>query len=164
MHTQKPDRLLRKYLVHFERFFHSTVANLNKIGTAEFGQIMLLHVYTYILFRYEKELHPTYWANIRQGAVYGVFVGWLSLSSFIVYSVGFIFGSMLMSFENENTLNISDIIIVSFLYPYINWQYFFRLSPFLRKLRDISVLSVLSFNHFRKLEVQRHQYFNLLMR
>ena len=67
-------------------------------------------------FRYEKELHPTRWSSVRQGAIFGVFVGWLSLLTYIVYSVGFIFGSILMSYENHNTFTISDILVVSDLY------------------------------------------------
>jgi hypothetical protein len=58
-------------------------------------------------------LHPTRWSNIRQGTVYGLFVGWMSLTTYIVYSVGFIFGSLLMADEDHKKLNISDILVVS---------------------------------------------------
>jgi hypothetical protein len=72
-----------------------------------------------ITFRYERELHPTRWSSIRQGALVGVFVGWLSLLSYLVYAVGFIFGSILMSSKSNNTFNISDILVVSALYQKI---------------------------------------------
>ncbi|CAF1156838.1 unnamed protein product, partial [Rotaria sordida] len=62
--------------------------------------------------RYEKELNPTGRSSIRQGAVFGVYVGCLSLISYLVYAVGFIFGSLLMSSKSHNSLNISDIIII----------------------------------------------------
>ena len=52
---------------------------------------------------------------MRQGAIYGVFIGWWSFINYVVYSVGFIFGSILMSYENHNTLNLGDTIIVSVL-------------------------------------------------
>jgi hypothetical protein len=70
----------------------------------------------YLTFRYERELYPTRRSSIRQGAVYGLFVGWMSLLTYIVYSVGFIFGSLLMAHEDHEKLNISDILVVSDLY------------------------------------------------
>ncbi|CAF2124172.1 unnamed protein product, partial [Rotaria magnacalcarata] len=62
--------------------------------------------------RYERELYQTRWSSIRQGAIFGIFVGWLSFTTYIVYSVGFIFGSIFMSYEQDNIINISDILIV----------------------------------------------------
>ncbi|CAF1113459.1 unnamed protein product [Rotaria sordida] len=62
--------------------------------------------------RYERELHLTRWSSVRQGAIFGVFMGWLSLLTYIVYAVGLIFGSILMSYENHNTLSISDILVI----------------------------------------------------
>ena len=68
------------------------------------------------MFRYEKELETTLWSSIRQGATYGIFTSWISFISYIVYAVGFIFGSILMSYKSSNTLNISDILVVSISY------------------------------------------------
>ncbi|CAF1262542.1 unnamed protein product [Rotaria sordida] len=62
--------------------------------------------------RYEKELHSTRWSSIRQGAVFGVYTGCLSLISYLVYAVGFIFGFLIMSSKSHHSLNISDILIV----------------------------------------------------
>jgi hypothetical protein len=67
-------------------------------------------------FRYERELQSTRWSSIRQGAVFGVFTGWLYLLMFIVYAVGFIFGSILMSYGDNKTPSVSDILIVRTLY------------------------------------------------
>jgi uncharacterized membrane protein YobD (UPF0266 family) len=78
-------------------------------------------------FRYDKELERTRWSSIRQGATFGIFVGWLSLITYIVYSVGFIFGSILMSYTNHNTMNISDILVVSISYYKINEKIIIRL-------------------------------------
>ena len=69
-----------------------------------------------LMFRYEKELETTLWSSIRQGATYGIFTGWMFFISYIVYAVGFIFGSILMSYKSSNALNISDILVVSFSY------------------------------------------------
>jgi len=66
-----------------------------------------------IVFRYERELYPTRWSNVRKGAIFGVFTGWMSLIVYIVYSVGFIFGSILMPYESHSTSSISDILVVS---------------------------------------------------
>ena len=65
------------------------------------------------LFRYERDLQSTRTGTIRQGALYGAFSGWLYLIDYIVYAVGFIFGSILMFYGNHHILNISDIIVVS---------------------------------------------------
>ncbi len=43
----------------------------------------------------------------------GVFTGWIAFTSYIVYAVGFICGSLLISNGNNNGLNISDLIVVS---------------------------------------------------
>ncbi|CAF2451835.1 unnamed protein product [Rotaria sp. Silwood2] len=63
------------------------------------------------LFAYGKELYPTRWSSIRQGAVFGIYTGWISFIVYIVYAIGFIFGSLLMSSKTHN-LNISDILVV----------------------------------------------------
>ncbi|CAF1209199.1 unnamed protein product [Rotaria sordida] len=62
--------------------------------------------------RYKRELHSTRWSNIRQGAMFGVFTGWLSLIFYLAYSVGFIFGSLFMSDRTHHSLDISDILVV----------------------------------------------------
>ncbi|CAF3236410.1 unnamed protein product [Rotaria sp. Silwood2] len=61
--------------------------------------------------RYEKELLPTSRSNIFQGAVFGIYTGWLSLITYLAYTVGFIFGSLLMSNTGYHGLNISDILV-----------------------------------------------------
>ena len=67
----------------------------------------------YIIFRYEKELNHTRWSTVRKGAVYGAYTGWLHFAIFIIYGVGFIFGSILMSHEDQDRIDISDILVVS---------------------------------------------------
>ncbi|UJR18570.1 hypothetical protein I4U23_005477 [Adineta vaga] len=66
--------------------------------------------------RYERELHPTRWNSIRQGAIYGVFVGCMSLITYLVYSVGFISGSLLMYHGIHNKLSISDMIVIVYIF------------------------------------------------
>ena len=65
------------------------------------------------IFRYNKELEPTHWSTVRKGAAFGAFLGWLSLITYIVYSVGFIGGALLISYGRDTTLTISDILVVS---------------------------------------------------
>ena len=67
----------------------------------------------FIAFRYKRELNSTRWGGIRQGALFGVFTGWLSLITYLVYATGFIFGSLLMSNTDAHSVNISDILVVS---------------------------------------------------
>lgn len=64
-------------------------------------------------FRYDKELSSTRWSTIRKGAAFGIFSGWLSLGSYAIYTVGFIFGSILMIYERPEQLNFTKILIVS---------------------------------------------------
>ncbi|CAF4341829.1 unnamed protein product [Rotaria sp. Silwood2] len=62
--------------------------------------------------QYERELYSTRWSNVRQGVLYGVFIGWLSLMTYLVYAVGFIFSSLLMSSKDDHRVNITDILII----------------------------------------------------
>lgn len=72
-----------------------------------------------ILFRYEKALAATRWNGIRQGTLFGILNGWCSLISYLVYTVGFICGSLLMSNNNPRSITISDIIVVSERFDYL---------------------------------------------
>lgn len=65
------------------------------------------------MFRYERELGHSQWSTVRKGAVYGVYVGWLFFITYIIYSVSFIFGSILMEYENETEFDISNILVVN---------------------------------------------------
>ncbi|CAF3995308.1 unnamed protein product, partial [Adineta steineri] len=62
--------------------------------------------------QYEKELKLNEWYTIRKDAAFGAFTGWLFFVSFVVYSIGFTFGSILMSYGNHHTLTISEILVV----------------------------------------------------
>ncbi|CAF3643607.1 unnamed protein product [Rotaria sp. Silwood1] len=63
------------------------------------------------LFEYARALDATRWSIIRQGAIFGVFTGWLCMISYLAYSVGFIFGSLFMSHKPHHSLSISDILV-----------------------------------------------------
>ena len=73
---------------------------------------MFLLLY-FVVFRYERELDSTRLSSIRKGAAFGIFVGWSSLVTYITYALGFIFGSLLISYGNHDILSISDILVVS---------------------------------------------------
>ncbi|CAF1495581.1 unnamed protein product, partial [Adineta steineri] len=62
--------------------------------------------------QYEKELKLNEWYTVRKDAAFGAFSGWLSFINFVVYSIGFTFGSILMSYRNHRTLTISEILVV----------------------------------------------------
>ncbi len=66
----------------------------------------------FIMFRYEKELDFGRWNSLRKGAVFGIFIGWLAFITYIVYAVGFIFGFILISSDDDKGLNISGLLIV----------------------------------------------------
>ncbi|CAF4789632.1 unnamed protein product [Rotaria sp. Silwood1] len=63
------------------------------------------------LFEYERELHPAHWSGMRQGAMFGVFIGCLYLIDYIAYAVGFICGSQLKTGKDRHDLYIGDIIV-----------------------------------------------------
>ncbi|CAF4405780.1 unnamed protein product [Adineta steineri] len=65
--------------------------------------------------QYEKELKLNEWFTVRKDIAFGTFFGWLFFINFLVYSIGFTFGSILMSDETHHTLTISEILIVSHL-------------------------------------------------
>ncbi|CAF3980955.1 unnamed protein product [Adineta steineri] len=62
--------------------------------------------------QYEKELKLNERYTVRRDAAFGVFFGWLFFVNFLVYSIGFTFGSILMSNGTHRTLTISDILVV----------------------------------------------------
>ncbi|CAF1396054.1 unnamed protein product [Adineta steineri] len=62
--------------------------------------------------QYEKELKLNEWYTVRKDAAFGAFTGWLFCINFAVYSIGFTFGSILMSNDTHHTLTISEILIV----------------------------------------------------
>ncbi|CAF0906256.1 unnamed protein product [Adineta steineri] len=62
--------------------------------------------------QYEKELKLNEWCTVRKDAAFGAFFGWLFFINFLVYSIGFTFGSILMSDGNHRTLTIGDILVV----------------------------------------------------
>ncbi|UJR34425.1 hypothetical protein I4U23_021832 [Adineta vaga] len=84
--------------------------------------------------RYEKELDPTCWSSIRKGAVYGVFNGWLSLTTYLVFALGFIFGSILMSY-GKHEFNLSNILIVVIMFAECV-GYFGMIGPFFQSLSE----------------------------
>ncbi|CAF4586808.1 unnamed protein product [Rotaria sp. Silwood2] len=61
--------------------------------------------------RYETELYPALWSSIRQGVVFGILAGWLSLITYLIYAVGFFFGSFFMSNKNHLSMNLSNILV-----------------------------------------------------
>ncbi|CAF0995713.1 unnamed protein product [Rotaria sordida] len=85
--------------------------------------------------RYERELYTTHWSSIRQGAIFGVFTGWLSLISYLVYTVGFIFGSLLMGNNLHHTLTISDILVIVSIFARC-MGYFNFVGPFFQSLSE----------------------------
>ncbi|CAF1234636.1 unnamed protein product [Rotaria sordida] len=85
--------------------------------------------------RYDRELYPTCWSSIRKGAVFGIFIGWLSLITYLVYSVGFIFGSLLMSHKDDHTLNISDILVVVSIFA-TGLNFFSFIGPFFQSFSE----------------------------
>ena len=110
--TRKWARLLKKSSVRCELSFHSMAADTSKNGKAELITRME-DSFVLIDFSYEKELGRTRWNSVRKGAAYSVYMGWLFFVTYIIYSVGFIFGSILMSYKEQTEINISDVLVVS---------------------------------------------------
>ncbi|CAF0817662.1 unnamed protein product [Adineta steineri] len=62
--------------------------------------------------QYDKELKLNEWCTVRKDIAFGAFFGWLIFINFLVYSIGFTFGSILMSYGNHRTLTISEILVI----------------------------------------------------
>ncbi|CAF1023749.1 unnamed protein product, partial [Rotaria sordida] len=62
--------------------------------------------------RYESKLKATRWSSIRKGAAFGLLAGWIYLIGYIIYSVGFAFGSSLMHQEGHKKLSFSDLLVI----------------------------------------------------
>ncbi|CAF1048390.1 unnamed protein product, partial [Rotaria sordida] len=58
--------------------------------------------------KYQSKLQTTRWSSVRKGAMFGLLVGWVYLIGYIIYSVGFAFGSSLMHREE---ISFSDLLV-----------------------------------------------------
>lgn len=61
-------------------------------------------------FRYVRQLTAAKRSGICKGAIFGIFVGFIRLIIFVIYGVGFIYGTRLIYKENSN---IGDIFVVN---------------------------------------------------
>ena len=64
------------------------------------------------MLRYDKELESSRWNSIRKGAIFGIFSGWLSFITYVVYASGFMMAFLLVSYGVYKKLSIGDIIVV----------------------------------------------------
>ncbi|CAF1168794.1 unnamed protein product [Adineta steineri] len=85
--------------------------------------------------QYDKELRLNEWCTVRKDAAFGAFTGWLFFISFLVYSIGFNFGSILMSHGTHHTLTISDILVVVNMFAQA-LSYLNNIGPFLQSILE----------------------------
>ncbi|CAF1393900.1 unnamed protein product [Adineta steineri] len=85
--------------------------------------------------RYENELYPTTQSSIRQGSVFGIFAGWLSFGTYLVYAVGFMFGCVIMTNRNSQTMSFTDITIVVTVFAQ-SMALFSYIGPFLQSVSE----------------------------
>ncbi|CAF4069513.1 unnamed protein product, partial [Adineta steineri] len=112
------------YSIQYEAFYvitKETEAQLSTYSKAgQIAQEVFSSLRTVLSFnggklqqkQYDKELKLNEWCTVRKDAAFGAFTGWIFFINFVVYSIGFTFGSILMSYENHRTLTISEILIV----------------------------------------------------
>ncbi|CAF3625028.1 unnamed protein product [Rotaria sp. Silwood1] len=62
--------------------------------------------------RYKSKLQATRRSSICKGAMFGFLVGWIYLIGYLIYSVGFAFGSSLMNHEGHERLSFSDLLVI----------------------------------------------------
>ncbi|CAF4414467.1 unnamed protein product, partial [Adineta steineri] len=94
--------------------------------------------------RYEKELKLNEWYTVRKDAAFGTFMGWLSFINFVVYSVGFTFGSILMSHGNHRSLTISEILVVVNMFAQA-LGYLTAIGPFFQSISEAQGAAVTVF-------------------
>ncbi|CAF4037744.1 unnamed protein product, partial [Adineta steineri] len=85
--------------------------------------------------QYEKELKLNERCTVRKDAAFGAFSGWLFFISFVVYAIGFIFGSILMSYGNHRTPTISDILIIVNMFA-IAFTLLSSIGPFFQSISE----------------------------
>ncbi|UJR20034.1 hypothetical protein I4U23_023168 [Adineta vaga] len=85
--------------------------------------------------RYENELYSTTQSSIRQGAVFGLFAGWLSFSTYLIYSIGFSFGSVFMFYYHREEIDLIEITIVVSVFAQ-SMNLFSLIGPFLQTVAE----------------------------
>ncbi|CAF1020007.1 unnamed protein product [Adineta ricciae] len=90
---------------------------------------------TPVLYQYDKELDSTQRSAIRKGAVFGAFMGWISFINYLVYAVGFVFGSVLMSFDSLHATSINHILIIVTLFSQ-SIQFMGSIAPLLQSFSE----------------------------
>ncbi|CAF1148770.1 unnamed protein product, partial [Adineta steineri] len=85
--------------------------------------------------QYEKELKLNEWHTVRKDAAFGVFTGWLFFINFAVYSIGFTFGAILMSYGNHRTVTISEILVVVSMFAQ-GLSLFNQIGPFFQSISE----------------------------
>ncbi|CAF3905306.1 unnamed protein product, partial [Adineta steineri] len=85
--------------------------------------------------KYEKELKLNEWHTVRKDAAFGVFTGWLFFINFAVYSIGFTFGAILMSYGNHRTVTISEILVVVSMFAQ-GLSLFNQIGPFFQSISE----------------------------
>ncbi|CAF4340576.1 unnamed protein product [Rotaria socialis] len=85
--------------------------------------------------RYVSKLRATRWNSIRKGAAFGLLAGWVYLIGYVIYSIGFAFGSYLMNRGEYDSIPFHDIIviIVVLVRPITNVAF---VSPFFQLLEE----------------------------
>jgi hypothetical protein len=63
-----------------------------------------------LYFRYTRHLTAARRSGVRKGAVFGGIMGFIRLIIFLIYAVGFIYGTRLIHEEHSN---IGDIFVVN---------------------------------------------------
>ncbi|CAF1372782.1 unnamed protein product [Adineta steineri] len=111
------------YSIQFKAFYLITKETEEQLSTySKAGQIaqeVFSSLRTVLSFngskwqqkQYEKELKLNEWSTVRKDAAFGAFYGWLSFMNFVIYSIGFTSGSILMFSGTHRTMNISEILI-----------------------------------------------------
>ncbi|CAF1456940.1 unnamed protein product [Adineta steineri] len=106
--------------------------------------------------QYEKELKLNEWYTIRKDAAFGAFSGWLFFTSFVVYAIGFTFGSILMSSRNHRALTISEILVIVNMFA-IAFTLLSSIGPFFQSISEAQSAAV---SVFRLIDEAHHENIN----
>ncbi|CAF0751223.1 unnamed protein product [Adineta steineri] len=93
----------------------NTYSKAGQIAQEVFGSLRTVLSFNgskYQQKQYDKELKLNEWCTVRKDAAFGAYSGLLFFINFLVYSIGFTSGSILMAYGNHRTLTISDILVV----------------------------------------------------
>ncbi|CAF4428993.1 unnamed protein product, partial [Rotaria socialis] len=122
---------------------NSKVASIVQEVFGSFRTVLSLNGSNIEKKRFKAASQETHRYSIREGALYGIYAGWLTLITCIIYTIGFIFGSLLTT-RKPDSINLTDILIIVAIFA-DNVQFYSLVSPCLQSISESKVAAAAVF-------------------